>query len=94
MVAILDWEFAFSGSYLLDMGTFLRYSHRLPAIYEANFINGITFEGNSLPENWKKSVKLMDIISLLSTLYWNPKKDSPNLSSDVALLIQNTLDNW
>jgi len=94
VVAILDWEFSFSGSYLLDMGMFLRYSHKLPEVYEANFVKGIILEGNSLPDNWKKSAKLMDIICLLSLLYWNPKKDRPNLSSDVALLIQNTLDNW
>ncbi len=94
VVAILDWEFAFSGSYLMDMGMFLRYSHKLPAVYEASFVKGIISEGNSLPENWKKTVKLMDIICLLSLLYWNPKNDRPNLSSDVVSLIQNTLDCW
>ncbi len=94
VVALLDWEFAFSGSYLLDIGMFLRYSYKLPEIYESSFINGIISEGNALPEHWKKSAKLMDIICLLSLLYWNPKKDRPNLSADVASLIQNTLDSW
>ena len=73
---------------------FLRYSYKLPEIYESSFINGIISEGNALPEHWKKSAKLMDIICLLSLLYWNPKKDRPNLSADVASLIQNTLDSW
>lgn len=94
VVAILDWEFAFSGSYLLDIGMFLRYSHKLPKAYESSFIKGIISENSNLPENWKKSAKLMDIICLLSLLYWNPKKDRPNLSTDVVSLIQNTLDNW
>ncbi len=32
--AIFDWEFAFSGTYLFDVGLFFRYSYRLPEIYE------------------------------------------------------------
>ena len=94
IVAILDWEFAFSGSYLLDMGMFLRYSHKLSSTYEMNFINGITASGKTLPGHWKKSAKLMDMICLLSLLYWNPKHERPNLNADVVSLIQNTLDNW
>lgn len=94
VVALLDWEFAFSGSYFLDIGMFLRYSHKLPEIYESSFVKGIISEGNTLPKHWKKSAKLMDVICLLSLLYWNPKKDRPNLSADVASLIHNTLDDW
>lgn len=92
--AILDWEFAFSGSYLLDIGMFLRYSHKLPTIYEEKFINGIMSEGETLPENWKKSAKLMDIICLLSLLYWNPKNERPNLNNDVVSLLKYTVDYW
>jgi len=91
---ILDWEYAFSSSYLLDIGMFLRYSHKLPRIYENSFIEGITSEGHPLPLEWRKSAKLMDLICLLSMLYWNPKKDRPNLTSDVVGLILNTLKRW
>lgn len=92
--AILDWEFAFSGSYLLDIGMFLRYSHKLPTIYEEKFIEGIVSEGDALPQNWKKSAKLMDIICLLSLLYWNPKNERPKLNQDVVSLLQHTVDYW
>ncbi|MFN3234082.1 MAG: phosphotransferase family protein [Gammaproteobacteria bacterium] len=94
VIAILDWEFSFSGSYLLDLGQFLRYSHKLPEAYEHHFIRGMFSEGTPLPEHWKKSAKLMDMICLLSLLYWNSKKDSPNLVADVVGLIQNTIENW
>jgi aminoglycoside phosphotransferase (APT) family kinase protein len=94
VAAILDWEFAYFGSYLMDIGIFLRYSHKLPKIHEKNFIEGIVSKDNPLPENWKKSAKLLDIICLLSLLCCNSKKSRPNLSADVTLLIQNTLDNW
>lgn len=90
LAALLDWEFAFAGTYLLDMGMFLRYSHRLPKAYESQFIRAF----DDLPDNWKKSAKLMDLICLLSLLFWNNKTDRPNLTSDVAGLIENTLDCW
>lgn len=92
--AILDWEFAFSGTYLLDIGMFLRYSHKLPKQYEQNFIAGIMYEGDTLPEDWKKSAKLMDIICLLSLLYWNPIDKRPKLNKDVVSLLQYTVDYW
>lgn len=91
---ILDWEFAFAGWYLLDIGLFLRYSHKLPTIYEKKFIAGVLAEGTALPCYWKKSAKLMDILSLLSLLYWNPKQERPNLNRDVVALLQYTIDHW
>lgn len=94
ITAILDWEFSFSCSYLLDMGMFLRYSHRLPSGYEKNFQAGIETTSGPLPAHWKKSAKLTDIICLLSLIYWNPKEKSPNLHHDVVSLIQDTLKNW
>jgi len=92
--ALLDWEFAFSGSYLLDIGMFLRYSHKLPRRYEEYFLEGIKSESVSLPQDWKKSAKLMDIISLLSLLHWNPKNERPKLNQDVASLLQHTVNQW
>jgi len=92
--AILDWEFAFSGSYLLDIGMFLRYSHKLPEFYEERFIEGIVSKGEALPVNWKKSAKLMDIICLLSLLYWNPKSERPKLNQDAVSLLKHTVDHW
>lgn len=52
--AILDWEFTFAGSYLLDIGMMLRYSHKIPAYFENSFLIGIKSSDTSLPDNWKK----------------------------------------
>lgn len=92
--AILDWEFAFSCTYFLDMGIFLRYSHRLPHQYEASLIDGLNAEGNTLPPYWKISAKLMDLINLLHLLVFNPKNERPKLNDDVVSLIAHTVDNW
>jgi aminoglycoside phosphotransferase (APT) family kinase protein len=92
--AILDWEFAFAGSYLLDMGIMLRYSHKLPQCYENQFIAGIEANGEALPMTWKKQCKLMDLLCLLQLIHYNPAAARPNLNQDVKSLIQYTVDHW
>jgi aminoglycoside phosphotransferase (APT) family kinase protein len=90
ITAILDWEFAFAGTYFLDMGLFLRYSHKLPNCYEQGFINGIESEHFKLPQTWKAQAKLMDLLCLLNLLHYNPNEARPNLNRDVVALIANT----
>jgi thiamine kinase-like enzyme len=92
--AILDWEFAFAGSYLLDMGIMLRYSHKLPDCYEKQFITGMEADGEPLPLTWKKQCKLMDLLCLLQLTHYNPATERPNLNQDVKSLIHYTVDNW
>lgn len=92
--AILDWEFALASTYLLDIGLFLRYSRRLPVSYELNFIRGFENNGLSLPHNWKKSARLMDLLCLLQLLYYNPLELRPNLNRDVVSLISEMIDHW
>ena len=92
--AILDWEFAFSGNYLFDVGLFLRYRHRLPETYEQKFIDGVIAGDKPLPPDWKKSSKLLDILSLLSVLDSKSSIDRPNLTKDIIALFKHTIDHW
>lgn len=39
--AILDWEFAFSGSPLCDVANMLRYAHQMPSVFESAFLKGL-----------------------------------------------------
>ncbi|MBX3710080.1 MAG: aminoglycoside phosphotransferase family protein [Gammaproteobacteria bacterium] len=94
IAAILDWEFAFAGTYLLDIGMMLRYSHRLPSYYENNFITGITSNGFYLPEEWKKQAKLMDLLCLLQLVHYSPFAERPKMNRDVVSLIADTIRNW
>lgn len=91
IAAILDWEFSYSGTYLIDIGQMLRYSHKLPDYYEASFIRGIEETGAALPTDWKKSAKLMDLLSLLQLLDHNPAAERPFLNRDVVRLVTNTI---
>lgn len=94
IAAILDWEFAFSGTYLLDIGLMLRYSHKLPKYYEEKFIEGIQSNGYRLPKTWKKQAKLMDLLCLLQLAHYNPNSERPKLNRDVVSLINNTVNQW
>lgn len=94
LVALLDWEFSFSGSYLLDMGMMLRYSHKLPEVFEKQFIAGIQSNGFKLSRYWKKKTKLLDILSLLYLANINPLTTKPNLNQDIIGLLNYTVDNW
>jgi len=87
VAAILDWEFAFSGSYLFDIGLMLRYSHKLPDYFETSFISGIEDSGPKLPSDWKISAKLADLLCLLQLLQQNPQTERPHLHRDVIRLI-------
>ncbi|MBA2653779.1 MAG: aminoglycoside phosphotransferase family protein [Gammaproteobacteria bacterium] len=94
IAAILDWEFAFAGTYLLDIGMALRYSHKIPDSYENSFIAGIRANGFQLPVKWKKQAKLMDLLCLLQLSHYNPISERPKLNRDVVSLIADTVDNW
>jgi aminoglycoside phosphotransferase (APT) family kinase protein len=94
ITAILDWEFSFAGSYLLDLGTMLRYAHTLPSSYEKKLIQGLIETSGNLPTHWKKQAKLMDLLCLLDLIQRNPKEERPQLTEDVILLIANTCENW
>lgn len=91
IAAILDWEFAYAGTYLLDIGMMLRYSHKLPDYYESSFIAGIKDAGPDLPADWKKSAKMMDLLCLLQLLQANPPEFRPYLNRDVVRLITHTI---
>lgn len=91
---ILDWEFAYAGTYFLDIGLMVRYSHKLPSSYETAFINGIRQGGLELSFSWKRHAKLMDLLCLLQLAHSNPKHKRPIINSNVRELISNTLDHW
>lgn len=94
IAAILDWEFAYAGTYLLDIGMALRYSHKIPDYYENSFIAGIQAHGFQLPDKWKKQAKLMDLLCLLQLIHYNPVTERPKLNRDVVSLITDTVNNW
>jgi aminoglycoside phosphotransferase (APT) family kinase protein len=85
--AILDWEFAFSGSVLCDVANMLRYAHQMPAEYEKAFLHGLQNGGVQLPEGWRISIFLLNLLSLLDCLTMCPPDQRPNQCADICELI-------
>jgi aminoglycoside phosphotransferase (APT) family kinase protein len=92
VAAVLDWEFAFAGTPLLDIGNMLRYEYLYPPEFETEFIRGFQDHGGNLPKNWKKVIKLLDLLNLCEFL--NKETPSTAMIDEVKGLIANTLDQW
>lgn len=68
VAAVLDWEFAVSGSPLVDLGHFLRYEEALRPAVEPYFSEAYTSAGGTLPENWRQLARLIDLVALCESL--------------------------
>ena len=89
LAAVLDWEFAFSGSPLNDVGIYLRHSASLPPAYLDGFVLGYLEAGGELPDDWRRLARLTDLISLCYFL--ERPEDDPAVVRDVRPLIEVTL---
>jgi aminoglycoside phosphotransferase (APT) family kinase protein len=70
--AVLDWEFALSGSPLVDVGNMLRFRHELPHGYAEGFLAGFTDAGGHLPEGWETTAQALDLFALADFLTRQP----------------------
>ena len=68
LAAILDWEFAVSGSPLADIGNFLRYERASQPLAEPHFSNGYLHAGGVLPEGWRDLSRLISLAAMCESL--------------------------
>jgi fructokinase len=66
--AVLDWEFAFSGPPLVDVGHMLRYERRERPRVEPWFSEGFLAGGGTLPEGWRELARALDLTALCEFL--------------------------
>jgi aminoglycoside phosphotransferase (APT) family kinase protein len=66
--AVLDWEFAFSGSPLVDIGNMLRLRREHPAGFDDGFIGGYRDAGGPLPPDWREVSQALDLYALADLL--------------------------
>lgn len=88
--AVLDWEFAYSGSRLCDIGNMLRYE-KPDSIFEQAFIKGYVEAGGQLPFNWRMLARLEDLVALCDLLNRSTPA-MPNRISDLKSLIANSIE--
>ncbi len=68
VAAVLDWEFAVSGTPLIDFGNFLRYEHTSQLLTEPHFSTGYLHGGGTLPNHWWFLTKVIDLLALCENL--------------------------
>jgi fructokinase len=66
-ITVLDWEFAFSGSPLADLGNVLRFG-------ETAFTNGVLAGFGPLPACWRETARALDLFSVAEFLTRAPRE--------------------
>jgi aminoglycoside phosphotransferase (APT) family kinase protein len=89
LAGVLDWEFAHSGTFLLDVGQLFRHAGCLGPGFEAEFVRGFESTGGSLPEDWRQMAKAVDLVSLVDFL--GRDSSGPQMVRDVVGLITGTV---
>ncbi|WP_347550100.1 phosphotransferase [Pseudalkalibacillus hwajinpoensis] len=87
--AVLDWEFALSGSIYFDIGNMLRYEFLHMRSFEQGIQYGLNRNGVILTNNWKTLAKLADLVALCSLL--NRPVCGENRVKDITNLIKGTI---
>jgi aminoglycoside phosphotransferase (APT) family kinase protein len=90
VAAVLDWEFALSGSPLIDVGHFLRYERVNALLREPFFSRAFVENGGILPENWRDVARVIDLTALVELLTHDYLPD--DIASEILELIDSTLD--
>lgn len=90
VVAVLDWEFALSGSPLLDVGNFLRYEKPGESLREPYFSRAFTEYGGVLPDDWRRVSQVVDLTGLVHCLTHDQLPDDVTL--EILQLIESTLE--
>lgn len=89
VVAVLDWEFAHSGSPLLDVGHFLRYERVAPGLREPYFSRAFLEFGGVLPPDWSRLSQVLDLTGLVHCLTHANLPD--DVTREILQLIESTL---
>lgn len=92
IAAILDWEYAFSGSSLTDIGNMLRYENVASGELLRPFIVSYKDSGGYLPVKWLQKAKLLDLIALCQLL--NKEECGAVRIMDIKRLIISTMEEW
>lgn len=84
---VLDWEFAYSGPSLMDIGQLIRWGAS-PSFIEG-FARSYRGNGGELPEDWERWAAAFDIFNLAGLLAGS--EPGSRRATDIALRIDETL---
>jgi aminoglycoside phosphotransferase (APT) family kinase protein len=89
LTAVLDWEFAFSGSSVIDIGNLLRFEHESPAVESSWFADAYRATGGHLDKAWREQSLFADLLAQCAFLI-NPE-ELPNTFRTAIGVIDRTL---
>lgn len=92
VAAVLDWEFAYAGSPLSDVGTIMRHQNGFNPAFKQPFIDGFAGQGGKLPADWEKAARLLDLLNLCDFL--NRPEPDTTMRLDVTRLITETIETY
>ncbi|RYG36958.1 hypothetical protein EON81_08075, partial [bacterium] len=85
--AVVDWEFAHSGSPGVALGQLFR--HALPDGFEKSFAAAYRAEGGNLPKGWRELARRADLVNLLD--FMNRSDLTKDWEEDLRRLISKTV---
>jgi aminoglycoside phosphotransferase (APT) family kinase protein len=90
VAAVLDWEFAFSGCRLWDLGNLLRYERESRPRFEPHASRGYLEAGGELPDDWRLLARAFDLVSLCEML----TRDGipPDMAEEIRGLVDRTMN--
>jgi fructokinase len=83
---LIDWEAAFSGSPLWDVGSLFRYPRRYSETFRQRFERGYHDAGGEMAEDWLRTARLLDATRLVATL--NEERELPVVFAECRELIE------
>jgi fructokinase len=86
---VLDWEFAFAGPPLVDVGLFLRAGDALPRGFREAFAAGYRAAGGVLPNDWLPLSRLVDVVSQVTFL--DDPRERPRVFAETTEVLKETL---
>jgi Ser/Thr protein kinase RdoA (MazF antagonist) len=87
--AVLDWEFAFSGSSVIDIGNLLRFEHESPAVESSWFADAYRAAGGRLDTAWREQALFADLLAQCAFLI--RPEELPNTFRTATGVIDRTL---
>ena len=79
IAGLIDWEDAFPGSPLWDLGSFFRYPQRFSEAFRSRFQSAYRGVRDSLPEDWYEAARSLDAARQVVSL------DDPRVAPEVVM---------
>ena len=87
LTGFLDWEFAFSGPALFDLGQMFRWP--VPPAFDAALVTAYERNGARLPEGWRALARMLDLLNLVGFL--DMAGERPTVVRDCRRLLRASL---